>query len=60
MRGCLTLIGLVCLAIGLASVYVLILIKGKSDGPGALLFYIGAVGGLWMAWLFLVTSRSKK
>ncbi|TFG45334.1 MAG: hypothetical protein E4H41_05355 [Gemmatimonadales bacterium] len=60
MQGCLTLAGLVCLAIGLGSIYVLVLIKGTSDGPGALFFYIGAVGGLWMAWLFLVTSRSKK
>jgi hypothetical protein len=60
MRGCLTVLGLACLAVGLASIYVLILIKGTSDGPGALLFYIGAAGGLWMAWLLLVSSRSKK
>lgn len=60
MQGCLTALGLVCLAIGLASIYVLVLIKGTSDGPGALFFYIGAAGGLWMAWLFLVSSRSKK
>jgi len=60
MQGCFTLIGVVMLAIGLASLWVLIKIGGKSDGPGALLFYVGAAGGLWMAWLFLVSSRSKK
>jgi len=60
MQGCLTVVGLACLAIALGCIYVLVLIKGTSDGPGALFFYIGAVGGLWMAWLFLASSRAKK
>jgi len=60
MRGCFTLVGLVLLAIGLASLWVLIKIGGKSDGPGALVFYIGAFFGLAGAWLFLASSRAKK
>lgn len=59
MRGCLTLMGMVCLAIGLASLWILIKIGWSSDGPGALLFYIGLVGGFWFAWMFLVTTREK-
>jgi len=59
-QGCVTLIGLLFLAVGLASLWVLIKIGWSSDGPGALVFYIGLVGGLWFAWLFLVSARSKK
>jgi len=39
-------IGTVLLLIGIASLVVLIKIGGKSDGPGALVFYIGAFFGL--------------
>jgi len=60
MRGCFTVIGLLLLAVGLASLWILIKIGWSSDGPGALFFYIGLVGGLWGAWLFLVASRSKE
>lgn len=59
MRGCFTLIGLLLLAIGLASLWVLIKIGGKSDGPGALLFYIGAFFGLAGAWLFLTPAKPR-
>jgi hypothetical protein len=60
LRGCFTLIGLILLVIGLASLWVLIKIGWSSDGPGALLFYIGAAGGLWGAWLFLTATREEK
>ncbi|HEX5004389.1 MAG TPA: hypothetical protein VFV65_03690 [Gemmatimonadales bacterium] len=59
MRGCFMLIGLVLLVIGLASLWVLVKIGGKSDGPGALLFYVGAIGGLWGAWIFLGPTRER-
>ena len=39
-------IGTVLLLIGIASLVVLIKIGGKSDGPGALVFYLGAFFGL--------------
>ncbi len=59
MRGCFTLIGLVLLVIGIASLAILIKIGGTSDGPGALLFYIGAAGGLFGAFLFLFPGKPK-
>ncbi len=60
MRGCLTLIGLALLLVGIASTAVLIKIKGQSDGPGALLFYIGAAGGLLGGLVVLGALRSKE
>lgn len=59
MRGCFTLIGLVLLLIGIASLAILIKIGGQSDGPGALLFYIGAAGGLFGAYLFLSPTKPR-
>ena len=59
MRGCFTLIGLLLLLVGMASLAVLIKIRGQSDGPGALLFYIGAAGGLFGAWAFLWPHKPK-
>ena len=60
MRGCFTLIGLVLLLIGMASLGVLVKIRGQSDGPGALFFYIGAIGGLFGAWAFLWPHKPKE
>lgn len=60
MRGCFTLIGLVLLLIGIASLAILIKIGGKSDGPGAIVFYIGAAGGLFGAGVILSSLRSKQ
>lgn len=59
MRGCFTLVGLVLLVIGIASVAILIKIGGKSDGPGALVFYIGAAGGLFGGLVVLSSLRAK-
>lgn len=60
MRGCFTLIGLALLLIGIASLAILIKIGGKSDGPGAIVFYIGAAGGLFGAGVILSSLRSKQ
>lgn len=60
MRGCFTLIGFVLLLIGVASLAILIKIGGESDGPGALVFYIGAAGGLFGAGVILSSLGSKK
>jgi Sec-independent protein secretion pathway component TatC len=43
--GCVSLMGLPFLLVGAGSVWILVQIGGKSDGPGALLFYIGAFLG---------------
>lgn len=48
------------LLMGIASVAVLIKIGGKSDGPGALLFYIGAFIGLGGAWVIWSSMRNKE
>ncbi|MFN0122358.1 MAG: hypothetical protein ACKV2V_17835 [Blastocatellia bacterium] len=55
-----SLIGFFLLLIGLASMYVLYLIGGKSDGPGALIFYIGAFIGLGGAWVVFSAMRTTK
>jgi hypothetical protein len=60
MRGCFTLVGLVLLLIGIASVAILIKIGGQSDGPGALVFYIGAAGGLFGGLVVLSSLRSRE
>ena len=60
MRGCFMLIGMVLLLIGIASLAILIKIGGKSDGPGAIVFYIGAAGGLFGAWVVLSSLGAKK
>jgi hypothetical protein len=53
------LIGLALLLVGIASVAVLIEIGGKSDGPGALIFYIGAFFGIGGGLVVLSSLRSK-
>jgi len=59
--GCFRIIvTLVLLLIGLASVAVLVKIKGTSDGPGALFFYIGAFFGLGGAWAVATAGRSAR
>lgn len=40
------LVGVGLLLLGLASVWMLFKLKGGSDGPGAILFYLGALVGL--------------
>lgn len=56
--GCFRLIVLfVLLTIGLGSVALLVKIRGTSDGPGALVFYIGAFFGLFGAWTVLTARR---
>ncbi len=37
------------LVVGLGSVGLLVVTGGKSDGPGAIFFYLGTCGGLSMA-----------
>ena len=59
MRGCFMLVGMMLLLIGIASLAILIKIGGKSDGPGAIVFYIGAAGGLFGAGVILSSLRSK-
>jgi hypothetical protein len=57
--GCVRIVFLtVFLVIGLASVSILIKIGGKSDGPGALVFYIGAAVGLFGAWTCVAAGWS--
>ena len=53
MGGCAVLIMAALLLIGLGSVWLLVRIGGTSDGPGALLVYVAAVGGLAGAWIYL-------
>jgi hypothetical protein len=48
------------LAIGLGSVALLVKIGGTSDGPGALVFYIGAFVGLFGAWTALSAGRMRR
>lgn len=55
MRSCLLLFALTALCIGLSCTALLVKHGGKSDGPGALIFYIGAGGGLFF---FLVALQS--
>lgn len=57
IRGCALAVGLALLLVGLACVWVLVTIGGKSDGPGALVFYIGAFLGLGGALLLLWPVR---
>lgn len=60
MLGCFRFVGFVLLLIAAACIWVLIKIKGTSDGPGALFFWIGAVGGLWGAWIVFSSTRSER
>jgi len=60
MTGCFKSVGFVLLLIAAACIWVLIKIKGSSDGPGALFFWIGAVGGLWGAYIVFSSIRSDK
>ena len=53
--GCIRIVlGLAFLLVGIGSVAILVKIGGTSDGPGALVFYIGAVFGLGGAWTLLM------
>ena len=58
MRSCFLVLGLICLAVAAGSMWILFQIGGKSDGPGALLFYIGAFGGLLFGIPFLQGALS--
>lgn len=60
MRGCFMLIGLALLAVALASVAILVQIRGTSDGPAALFLYFGAFLGFGGAWIFLSSAREKE
>ncbi len=60
MRGCLTFIGMALLRVGIASIAVLGKIGGRSDGPGALVFYIGAAGGIIGGLVVLSSLREKE
>ena len=53
MKFLIFLSGLFFMAVGIASVWLLFKIGGKSDGPGALFVYIGAIGGLGLGWSLL-------
>lgn len=53
------LLGIAFLLLAAACIWVLVEIKGQSDGPGALVFYIGALGGALIAWFVLITTRSE-
>lgn len=53
MRSCSCLFGLIFTLVGLASIWVLFQIGGKSDGPGAIVFYIGAAMGLFLGGIFM-------
>jgi hypothetical protein len=55
--GCISIVfGLGFLLIGIASVAILVKIGGGSDGPGALVFYIGAFLGLGGAWAIFTSG----
>jgi hypothetical protein len=59
--GCIRIVlGLAFLLVGIASVAILVKIKGTSDGPGALVFYIGAFFGLGGAWALLLPTAPKE
>jgi hypothetical protein len=59
--GCLRIfLVLAFLAVGSGSVVILVAIGGKSDGPGALLFYIGAFVGLGGAWTIATAGRTRE
>jgi len=60
VRGCLTFIGMALLLVGIASIAVLVKIGGRSDGPGALVFYIGAAGGIFGGLVVLSSLREKE
>jgi hypothetical protein len=48
------------LLVGIASIAVLVKIGGRSDGPGALVFYIGAAGGIFGGLVVLSSLREKE
>ena len=52
------IIGVALLLVGIGSVWVLFQIKGSSDGPGAIMFYLGALFGLGGAWVMFSLSRA--
>jgi hypothetical protein len=52
-------LGIGLLLIGIASLVILIKIGGKSDGPGALIFYIGLFVGFGGGFTLLASLPSK-
>lgn len=62
--GCISwffrIVGCGLLLVGIASVAVLWKIGGRSDGPGALVFYIGACGGIAGGLGVLWSARSEQ
>ena len=52
-------LGIGLLLIGTASLVILIKIGGKSDGPGALIFYIGLFVGFGGGFTILASLPSK-
>ena len=57
IRSFVNLIAFSLLLIGLGCVWILVKIGGKSDGPGALMFYIGAVFGVGGAAILFWLTR---
>ena len=53
------LLGIGLLLIGIASLVILVKIGGKSDGPGALVFYIGLFVGFGGGFTLLASLPSK-
>jgi len=53
-------LGFGLLLIGIASLVILIKIGGQSDGPGALLFYIGLFVGFGGAFAIFTSNPSKE
>lgn len=60
IRAFFLMFALGCLLVGVLSTLMLLKIHGTSDGPGALLFYIGAFFGYFFAgttlWALLTTK----
>jgi hypothetical protein len=53
------ILGIGLVLVGIASLIILIKIGGKSDGPGALLFYIGAFFGFGGGFVILTSLLPK-
>jgi hypothetical protein len=53
------ILGVGLLPIGIASLIILIKIGGKSDGPGALIFYIGLFVGFGGGFTILASLPSR-
>lgn len=55
---CTMVAALFFLSVGFGSVWILVQIGGRSDGPGALIFYIGAFFGLLVGFSLLGPALS--